>query len=696
MPTIYIDGTAYEANEGENILQACLGLDINLPYFCWHPAMGSIGACRQCAVVQFQNEEDTRGRIVMGCMTPVTEGARFSLSGDKAQGFREDIIESLMLNHPHDCPVCAEGGECHLQDMTVMVGHRDREYRGRKNTHRNQYLGPLIHHEMNRCITCYRCTRFYNDYAGGTDLAAMASHDHVYFGRHEEGTLQSEFAGNLVEVCPTGVFTDKTLVNEYTRKWDLQSAPSVCTGCSVGCNTLPGERYGKLKRIHNRYNSEVNGYFLCDRGRFGGSFVNSDRRIPAAGRRDDEGRFSAIGAEQAVAEISEMLGAGKVVGIGSPRASIEANFALRELVGAEEFCSGMSTAESALIRGMLCAQTASPAANPSIKTMESADAVLILGEDVTNTAPRVALALRQAVRNKAYELAAELRLEHWQDAAIRNLAQDQKSPLYIASVAATRLDDVATKTCQLSPDDIAALGSAVAAELEGSPAPGTGLSTELAALASTIAADLLAAKMPLIVSGTGCGNAAVMDAAAKISAALVKAGSPAQLSMCVPECNSLGVALLETDTALSLDTLIERAEKGEIDTLLILENDLYRRASRDRIDALMSGSRNVVVLDTLDSDSCNAADVVLPTSSFAECEGTLVNMEGRAQRHYPVFEPSGKSKPATEWLRLLGRASRCRSVAVWAHFDEITLACANAVPRLKGICEAAPPAEYRS
>jgi NADH-quinone oxidoreductase subunit G len=111
---------------------------------------------------------------------------------------------------------------------------------------------------------------------------------------------------------------------------------------------------------------------------------------------------------------------------------------------------------------------------------------------------------------------------------------------------------------------------------------------------------------------------------------------------------------------------------------------------------LMSGSRNVVVLDTLDSDSCNAADVVLPTSSFAECEGTLVNMEGRAQRHYPVFEPSGKSKPATEWLRLLGRASRCRSVAVWAHFDEITLACANAVPRLKGICEAAPPAEYRS
>ena len=209
MPTIYIDGTAYEVEEGKNLLEACLNLGLDLPYFCWHSSMGSIGSCRQCAMVQYQNDEDTRGRIVMGCMTPVTDGARLSLQGETANEFRESVIESLMLNHPHDCPVCAEGGECHLQDMTVMVGHRDRNYRGKKNTHRNQYLGPLINHEMNRCISCYRCVRFYRDYAGGTDLAALASHDHVYFGRHQDGVLQSEFAGNLVEVCPTGVFTDK-------------------------------------------------------------------------------------------------------------------------------------------------------------------------------------------------------------------------------------------------------------------------------------------------------------------------------------------------------------------------------------------------------------------------------------------------------------------------------------------------------
>ncbi|MGB2002923.1 MAG: 2Fe-2S iron-sulfur cluster-binding protein, partial [Porticoccaceae bacterium] len=300
MPTIFVDGQELQVNDGENILEACLNAGLDLPYFCWHPAMGSIGSCRQCALVQYQNEEDTRGRIIMGCMTQVSEGARFSLHAENATEFREAVVESLMLNHPHDCPVCAEGGECHLQDMTVMVGHRDRRYSGKKNTYRNQYLGPLIHHEMNRCITCYRCERYYRDYAGGTDLGAQASHDHLYFGRHEEGVLESEFSGNLVEVCPTGVFTDKPFLKQYSRKWDLQSAPSICSGCAVGCNIAPGERYGKLKRVHNRYNHEVNGYFLCDRGRFGSGYVNSDARLDYAGIKQADSSFMAVHQQQAL------------------------------------------------------------------------------------------------------------------------------------------------------------------------------------------------------------------------------------------------------------------------------------------------------------------------------------------------------------------------------------------------------------
>ena len=534
MPHIRIDGVEYEVATGKNLLQSCLELGLDLPYFCWHPAMGSVGACRQCAVVQHADEDDTQGRIVMGCMTPVTDGAVFSLSGDRAAKFRTAVVESLMLNHPHDCPVCAEGGECHLQDMTVMVGHRDRHYRGRKNTHRNQHLGPLIHHEMNRCITCYRCTRYYRDYAGGTDLAAMAARDHIYFGRHEEGALESPFAGNLVEVCPTGVFTDKALVHEYTRKWDLQSAPSVCVGCGWGCNTLPGERYGKLKRIHNRYNSEVNGYFLCDRGRFGGQFANSEQRMNHAGVKGEDGKFSAIGTEQALERAAEHCRDRRVAGIGSPRASLEANHCLRELVGAENFHSGMSDGEHELAQRALAHLASTPARNPSLQDIESADAVLVLGEDVTHTAPRLALALRQSVRNLAFELAADMKLEPWQDAAIRNLAQDRLSPLHLVCAGGSDLEDIAASAQYLAAPDQVLFADKVLAALGGKPSGD--------ACADAVAADLSGAKRPLVVVGTACGNGALLDRAAAIAGALADRGG--MLSISMPECNSLGVALL--------------------------------------------------------------------------------------------------------------------------------------------------------
>ncbi len=154
-------------------MKTCLGLGFDLPYFCWHPAMHSVGACRQCAVKQFRDENDTRGSIVMACMTPVTDGMRVSIDDPEARRFRSGVIEWMMTNHPHDCPVCDEGGECHLQDMTVMTGHCQRRFRFKKRTCTNQDLGPFVAHEMNRCIACYRCTRFYNEYAGGRDFGVI-------------------------------------------------------------------------------------------------------------------------------------------------------------------------------------------------------------------------------------------------------------------------------------------------------------------------------------------------------------------------------------------------------------------------------------------------------------------------------------------------------------------------------------------
>ncbi|MFT7128659.1 MAG: NADH-quinone oxidoreductase subunit G [Gammaproteobacteria bacterium] len=717
MPTIFVDGQELEVKNGENILEAFLNAGLDLPYFCWHPSMGSIGSCRQCAVLQYQNEEDTVGKIVMGCMTPVADGARFSLNAEKASEFRSAIVESLMLNHPHDCPVCGEGGECHLQDMTVMVGHRDRRYEGPKNTHRNQYLGPLINHEMNRCITCYRCVRYYRDYAGGTDLSAQASHDHTYFGRHQEGTLQSEFSGNLVEVCPTGVFTDKPLLKQYTRKWDLQTAPSICTGCAVGCNISPGERYGKIKRIQNRYNHEVNGYFLCDRGRFGSGYINNSERLNFAALRDGEkpkensGQNDNVNVERSFSAISQRQGintatkwimaaskSGKIAAIGSPRASLEANFLLRELVGKENFSSGFSAQEGVVINRIVTIVSSMATANPSIKEMEGADAILVLGEDITNTAPRVALGLRQSVRNKALELADQARLFHWQDAAVRNLAQDQRSPMVIVSATDTRLDDVASQLISLSPDDIAAFALAVTQSISGEPLSGLFADDDRV---KHVAATLKEAKNPLIISGSSMLHNGIVNGALAVATALQTDQSKVMLSYCLPEANSFGLALLditknneETARGRSLDELADNATN--IEALIVLENDLPRRMSATQYTKLIDGTSKIIALDVLENNTLESADLVLPSASYMESEGTLISSEGRAQRHYPVMNPLDDRMASWEWLLTLAKTTGNTNVSTMQSFDDVVEACAQSENSLAALSSVAPDHNYRN
>src|SRR5438270_2305020 len=168
--TIYIANQQQQADSTPNLLHVLISLGYHLMYFCWHPALGSVGACRQCAVKQFRDEHDKTGKMMMACMTAAVDGTRISIKDPDAAEFRAAVIEGLMTNHPHDCPVCDEGGECHLQDMTVMTGHDYRRYPYDKRTFRNQYLGPFVNQEMNRCIQCYRCVRFYREYAGGRDF----------------------------------------------------------------------------------------------------------------------------------------------------------------------------------------------------------------------------------------------------------------------------------------------------------------------------------------------------------------------------------------------------------------------------------------------------------------------------------------------------------------------------------------------
>ncbi len=719
--TIHVDGTPYQVDASDNLLAGVLSSKLNLPYFCWHPSMGSVGACRQCAVTVFNDESQQQGRLAMACMTPVTEGMHIGLGDNYSSHFREQVISAMMTNHPHDCPVCAEGGECHLQDMTVMTGHNRRDYVGDKRTFSNQDLGPHIGHEMNRCITCYRCVRYYKDYAGGTDFGVYGSRNKVCFGRQQDGVLESEFSGNLVEVCPTGVFTDKPFSAHFSRKWDLQSAPSVCKGCSVGCNISVGERYCSVRRVVNRYNDEINGYFLCDRGRFGFGYVNANDRITESfGINPQSSAPEAINDTICSKDVQISLAKFKgqrFVAIGSERASLETNAALKHLFGSDNFCSGLTTKQSQMLT--LNTQLLQQQRMLSIKQIEQADCVLILGEDVTQTSPRIALALRQSVRNAGLAIAKQLNIPSWQDEAVRTAAGKTLSPLFICDVSATKLDDVATGINYASPDEIVRitqsieqrlLSDNIAAEPSSTKTTSTTtpLSAEQLSFVEQVCSAIKMAKRPLIVSGHSLQCVELLQQIANLSNSLsasldenlgndlgknlgknsgensgenLDASSEHEPKLNInfailpAKANSLGLASLLDQQSLTLEQVCQQASKQQSQQVsdqsdnmqpganskesfkkidgLVIAENELANLSVSQREQLFASVQTVIAIEHNHTAVTKRADVILPAASFSESQGLLVNYQGKAQCFYPAFTPKLPILPAWRMLSMV-------------------------------------------
>jgi NADH-quinone oxidoreductase subunit G len=658
--TVYIDGTAYQVSQENNLLAGVLSQKLNLPYFCWHPSMGSVGACRQCAVTQYQDENDTRGRLVMACMTPVSDGMRISLQDQSSAKFREQVIGAMMTNHPHDCPVCAEGGECHLQDMTVMTGHNSRDYQGTKRTFNNQYLGELVGHEMNRCITCYRCTRFYNDYAGGKDFGVYGSKNQVYFGRQKDGTLESEFSGNLVEVCPTGVFTNKLFSAHYTRKWDLQSAPSVCAHCSVGCNTSIGERYGSVRRVINRYSYDLNGYFLCDRGRYGIGFVNGDQRIKKA-----KGISQASPEKLTRLDVSKSLAhfrGKRLMGIGSARASLEANFYLKQIVGEENFSAGYNAKEMAVAREhqQLLSNNFTKDKMLSLREIEQCDFILLIGEDLTKTSPRIALSVRQACRNSGIEKAASMGVASWQDSAVRTISGKRNSPFFAMHPTATKLDELTEQHLLLVPDDIEkvmlALTNLLESDINGKNNDDyknqlEDFSVEQQLFISKVINELIKAKKPIIITGDSLLSAKILSATNKLMACLQNKSAQAKVNLVVltSSSNSIGLLSILDQKSLSSEQVLANLSSNKMDGFICLEQELAAYTD-DELTLLRKYAETIIVLDHSESRVSAIADIVLPAAAVSEGNGHFVNYQGRVQRFSQVHAPILPILDSWKWL----------------------------------------------
>jgi NADH-quinone oxidoreductase subunit G len=629
MPTLVIDDHETEVPPGTRVIEAAERLGIMIPRFCYHKALGSVGACRMCAVKFMQGP--FKG-VQMSCTIDAQDGMVVSTTDEEAVAFRKYIIELLMLNHPHDCPVCDEGGQCLLQDTTVSGGHGLRRFLGHKRTYRDQDLGVFIAHEMNRCIHCYRCSRFYQDFSGYRDLGPMQIANRVYFGRFEDGQLESPFSGNLVDLCPTGVYTDKA--SRYKgRRWDFQRAPSVCLHCSLGCNTLANARYRELVRVEARYSESVNGYFICDRGRFGFSYANHPER-PRRARIDGMKGSLSVAVREAAKRLTDMkdrFGRNAIASLGSLRSSLETQSMLKRLCRSLNWQAPAYFLDPSLKKRVLSAVSQlDMRVAVSLRQIEDADFILAVGVDPINEAPMLALAMRQAHRREAMVAVIDPRpvvlpfpFEHLpvptrdMERCIKLLADGSRSR------GEENLHPVANGEWGDSPGNHACnrFDVRVRRQLAG------------------LAAQIKASRNPVLICGTEILPEAMPSLVGSWSRSLFREKGRCGLSYLLPGANAFGAALLDSADDHSFLGIVEAIERDEVKALIVVEADpFWQFPDRSRLERALDKLELLVVLDHVPSQIAPRAHVLLPTSTVFETDSSYISQEGRIQFAAPVYQ----------------------------------------------------------
>jgi NADH-quinone oxidoreductase subunit G len=624
MPKLKIDGYEIDVPKGMKVIEAASRLGIIIPRFCYHPGLGAVGACRMCAVKFL--EGPVKG-VQMSCMTEAQDGMVVSTADEEAVDFRKHVIEWLMMNHPHDCPVCDEGGHCLLQDMTVSGGHGIRRYLGEKRTYHDQYLGPFVQHEMNRCIHCWRCRRFYQDFAGYRDLGAMQIGYRTYFGRFGDGPLESPFSGNLIDLCPTGVYTDKP-ARFKGRRWDFQRGPSLCIHCSLGCHIIASARYREIVRLEAHFSESVNGHFICDRGRFGFYYANHHNR-PRWARINAEN----VSCERALkvmverlSQIRQQSGPQSIACLGSLRNNLETQGMAKRLCEEQGFQGPVYFTSSAMVRKVKRAVSRLDSALAvSMREIGESDLILIIGADPVNEAPMLALAIRQASRKGALVTVIDPR------------PVSLSLPFHHLPIAPEDLNLCAGALVKKSVlrSAVEQMGSAALQFYDTLP-ENYPLSDPLQERFAATVKGLQSSQHPIIVCGTDIVRETTFDLAANSALLLRDSEKRSGLFYVFPGANAYGAALLSQSDN-SIEQMIEEMEQGRIKALIVVENDLLlsfpgRRRLQEAVDRL----ELLVVLDYLPSTTVSCADIFLPTKTLFETVGTFVNQEGRAQQALPV------------------------------------------------------------
>jgi NADH-quinone oxidoreductase subunit G len=622
MPRLIIDDLEVEVPDGSKVIEAAQRLGIVIPRFCYHEALGSVGACRMCAVKFLQGP--FKG-VQMSCMIDARDGMVVSTTDEEAVQFRKRVIELLMMNHPLDCPVCDEGGQCLLQDETVSGGHGIRKFRGRKRTYRDQYLGPYVQHEMNRCIHCYRCSRYYREFAGYKDLGALQIGDRMYFGRFSDGKLESPFSGNLVDICPTGVYTDKT-ARFKVRRWDLQRAPSLCNHCTLGCNTVANAHYRGVMRVEARYNRDVNGYFICDAGRFGFSYSNGGAdhkkrpRAPRIGGSDVSAQAALAGAREALGKVAEKNGPRAIAVVGSNRNSLETQCMLKRICRTRDWRGPVFYFDPAKLRKTRSAiENLDGEIAVSMMEIEKADFVIIAGADPLNEAGMSALAVRQAARQQAPVITIDPRPVFVPCDFKHIPATPGEIEPYLGMIVGKALEKDSAGFGKKAMDFYRTL---IAEYGDRKPLAGI----------DSLCEQLQSSHRPVIICGTDVTRETTPAFAADCVRLLRLAGKRAGLLYLMAGASSFSSALLSGADGQAFADLIGDIEKGLIRALVVAESDPFHYyPDWKRLDRAMSKLEHLIVIDYFPSETVNRASFFYPASTIFETGSTYINHEGRVQ-----------------------------------------------------------------
>jgi NADH-quinone oxidoreductase chain G len=686
MVTLTIDNKQVSVGEGTTILKAAEKLGIEIPTFCYHDKLETVGACRMCLV-----EVEKTPKLQIACATIVSEGMVVKTDTLQVVRARKGVLEFLLINHPLDCPVCDKGGECELQNLVFKYGSDKSRFGEEKRRYivypKSRYddlsIGTHIIRNMNRCILCRKCVRFINEIAGEADLGTFKRGSKTEINVLPDIPLGNPYSGNVVEICPVGALTSKSFRYKI-RVWQTKATPSICPNCTDGCNIKIWAKDERIYRITSRRNDQVDEGFLCDKGRFGFEFVNHPDRlrqplIKKNGRLTESTWEEAIGfVASNLKKIKGEAGPYALAGVGSPRLTNEENFLFQKLFRSVIGTNNLDhrvTSKNLIPSPDLDAKNKVFGMTNSISQIEETKLIIVLGCDLEKEHPIINLRLIKATRKGSALLVANPN-----NTRLSRFAQDEL--IYNKGTEAELLKGMIREIIEAKLYDLTKAGLGTN-EIEDLRKKVSSFEINKVSLNIGIRADKIKSLAKDMTEGDStiilCGEEIIKNPQNTEIISLLfdllrltgqHKSKNSGINLLWENCNSQGAldcgvlpdrlpgyTNVPGKPGLNFNQMLEAVPQGKIKVMYIAGvNPLMEYPDSSFVRNSIGKVGFLVVQDIFLTETAKLANVVFPGASFAEKEGTFTNVERRVQRLKKAFDPLNDAKADWQIFCMLAKS----------------------------------------